>query len=662
MAEAHFDDRMDVDTGLSQVPAFKILIRSLRYIYPVRHLYAAKAFTMTLTLVPYVVAPWPIKIIIDHALLAQPIVPADLVYPPFILSLVSAMAGFSPMEVLLTTLSAVLLVVVLFGFTVFVGGEEGPGALSSFLAEGDDVATRAENQASAGWSLGSGILGYLDLRVQTRLAQTVTHIFRSHLLQRLVRLPMTTLDNNRIGDSMYRVMYDTPSLPRLCFDLTINPLTQLLLASITLLMLSFTYYDRAPELVAIAFAAIPVLFLLTFPFTNLARKASQRARGAGSATTDTIEESMSNISAVQGLGGSGRERERFEADSNASFKQFRFVVLVNVLVDATSALAGAFLLIYGWYIVSDKVIGGTLTPGDYGAVLALFATLLAVLSYTGRLWFNVQHSIAGARRVFFFIDLETESDLGHRTLPPITKNIQLQQVDYAYPDGRKALSGINLDANLGELIAICGPTGAGKTSLAYLIPGFIRPSRGRVLIDGIDIAEVDVGQLRSQIAYVFQENMLFSATVAENIRNGNLAASQASVERAAKLAGAHDFIMELPEGYDTQLGHAGDKISVGQKQRLCIARGLVRDAKILILDEPTSALDPETESRLLEALKSNREGRLVIVIAHRMSTIRAADRIIFMRDGRIVEDGPEQDLMNIPDGEYRRFVELQNGT
>ena len=660
MADMRFDDRLDVDTELTNLQALAMLRRALKYVYPVRHLYLLKGLTMAVSLIPYLIAPWPIKIIVDHALLAQPIVPEELIYPSFIEPFVVAMVGFTPMEVLLTTLSVITVIVFFFGLTQFVGGEDGPGTSSSSLAEGEDNATRAENQASAGWSLAGGIWGYLDLRVQTRLAQTVTHVFRSHLFRRLLRLPMTTLDDSRVGDAIYRVMYDTPALPSICFELTITPLTQGLLFVSTLVIMQYTYMDAAPELVYIALVLVPLLFLIVFPFSNMYRKASQDSRASGSATTDTIEESMSNIGAVQGLGANRRERERFDRDSNESFRQFRKVILVRVLVGACTAFAGVGLLLYAWYMVSEKVISGVLTPGDYGAVLGLYLTLSGVLGGFARIWYTVQDNVAGARRVFFFIDMETEADLGTEPLPPIQTGVEIEHVDFVYPDGRQALFDISFEARVGEVIAITGPTGAGKTSLAYLVPGFIRPSRGRVLIDRKDIADVDVDSLREQVAYVFQENLLFSSTVAENIGYGNQSASREDIERAARLAGAHDFIMKLPNGYDTPLGRGGNKLSVGQKQRACIARGLVRDAKILILDEPTSALDPETEAHLVDTLKRASQGRLVLVIAHRLSTIRGADRIVFMQEGRIVESGSHGELLARTDGAYRRFVELQS--
>ena len=233
--------------------------------------------------------------------------------------------------------------------------------------------------------------------------------------------------------------------------------------------------------------------------------------------------------------------------------------------------------------------------------------------------------------------------------------VEFRDVGLVYPDGRRALAGVSLTADIGQIVAIAGPTGAGKTSLASLIPR----TEGEVLIDGANVNDATLASLRGQVTYVFQETQLFGDSILENIRFGKPDADRDEVEQVARIAGAHDFISVLPQGYDTRLGTSMSKLSVGQKQRIAIARGLLRDSRILILDEPTSALDPETEEYLVQSLREAARNRLVIVIAHRLSTIAGADKIVFLEEGQLREAGSHDELMTVPDGHYRRFVELQ---
>ena len=304
----------------------------------------------------------------------------------------------------------------------------------------------------------------------------------------------------------------------------------------------------------------------------------------------------------------------------------------------------------------------TLAPGDWFVIWGYYGAIAASAGYLGRLWLSLQENVTGLRRVFEVLDAPTEALTAAATALPadfaVHEGIRLEGVGYDYPDGTQALRGIDFEGRLGEMIALTGPTGAGKSTLAYLIPGLLRPTAGRYLIDGRELSEQDLAPLRRQVAFVFQETSVFSDTVANNIRMGRRGATDVEVRQAAALAGAAAFIDALPEGFATQLGRAGAKLSVGQKQRIAIARALVANKPILILDEPTAALDPQTENELVANLRAARAGRLVIVIAHRLSTIRAADRIYLLDEGRIVEQGSHAQLMAL-DGTYAGFVRLQ---
>lgn len=279
----------------------------------------------------------------------------------------------------------------------------------------------------------------------------------------------------------------------------------------------------------------------------------------------------------------------------------------------------------------------------------------------GVFWLNLQNNVPPARRIFFFIDYESDDDrTGGQQIDTIVEGVAIEGVDYVYPDGTAALTSVDLELRMDEVVAFVGPSGAGKTSLAYLLPGFLTPTRGRILIDGHDLAELDIDSVRSHIAYVFQEHLLLAESIRDNLLLARPEATETELLAALTAAECMDFVDAFPDGIDTVLGRSGNTLSVGQQQRLCIARGLLRDARILILDEPTAALDPETEARLFASLRRISQGRLVVVIAHRLSTIRRADRIVYLEDGMVREVGTHEQLMARENGDYRHFFELQS--
>ena len=625
------------------------------------------------------VAPWPGKVVVDHVILGMPIAEGAPGFPAYFAPFVVFLDGKGPLEIMAWVLVLGAFMVTVFGFTTNRGTARsasgvptGASAASSggvtpllqqghgTLAQGHDTATQTENEANRGSGLMGGILGFLDFRVHLRLTQSLNHLLRTKLAGRIKRLPMTTLDDQRIGDSVYRVLYDTTSVSFVLYEVGLEFYSHALGITLSALMM-FTYFGAAPEVILLAALSLPIMLVFVVPFARMARRRSQASRASGANTTSNIEEGMSNVLAIQSLGGNRRERQRFRKASEESFRRFRIESFLKLTYGQAGSLAFMLGQVLFFVVVAGRVIDGTFTAGDYVVLNYYFFVLSATFAGMGFVYTPLQNNVAGLRRVFFLMDLPAEKTSEGVELPRITRGVEMKNVGLTYPDGRQALRNIDLEARIGEITAFVGPTGAGKTSLAYMVPAFVQPTVGTVKVDGVDLKDVSVDSLRDQVSYVFQETQLFSDSILENIRYGNRNATEAEVERAARVAGAHDFIAALPEGYRTNLGTVTSKLSVGQKQRIAIARGLLRDARILILDEPTSALDPETEAYLIDALHEAAKDKLVIIIAHRLSTIANADRIYFLEDGEIRESGSHEELMAMPEGRYRSYASLQAG-
>lgn len=653
-SDQQFDDRVDIDVEISSAEALVLMGRSFKLLRDVKALFAAKFLMGTIAIFPILLVPWLGKIIIDQVLLQKPFGETEVAFPPFMDPLLAIYAPMTPGEIMGSIVVLLAVLIALFGV---IGG--GAGIRMGFT-QGQDNATQSEAALSAGDSKAGGLLGISEMMVTIRLTQKIANQLRTRLFEKLTRLPMQTLDDHRIGDSVYRVMYDTPMVPDICYKLSFVPFSTIVSIIINVLLMKYSYGVVAPEVVWIAALMAPLTLVVTLPLSAFARRINQKSRASGAATTNAMEESIDNISAVQSLGGMDQETDRFSKKSSESYKRFLTALLFQM---SLFAVGFGLMVAVGFYVavfITDGIIAGTMSAGDFSVMFGIFFSLGMSCMTLGKFWIDLQTNVAAVRRVFFFIDFDTE-DLNREERPDsgVSDSVQLENLGFQYADGRWALSNINLDLKVGELVAVVGPTGAGKTTLAYMLPGFLKPTEGCVRFDGKDIARMNTDWLRDQVSYVFQEHMLFSDSIRENLLLANPRASEVQMIEALQTAGAWEFIQELQEGLDTILGKAGDTLSVGQQQRLCIARGLVRDTRILILDEPTAALDPRTEIALVSALKKAAEGRLVLVIAHRLSTIRQAGKILFLQDGELLEQGSHEALMSDEHGHYRQFVDLQ---
>ena len=422
--------------------------------------------------------------------------------------------------------------------------------------------------------------------------------------------------------------------------------------------------------------AIPVLYLF-YALTPAIRHWSRQARRSNSDLTSRVQEVFTGIKVIKSNRAEGQVLDRFISDSqtalDAAFHlRFRIALLqVGVTVALMMATLVMQYLMANWTI-SEKAtyLGGTVAIvgfviwnlGAYQAASAQSVSILRGMRDLVDYWGVGQDLIVGLKRAFFLLDLEPEvTEIAEPVaFPAPVQKIAWRQVDFSYDASKqRILENINLAAEAGTITAIVGSTGTGKSTLMSLLLRLYDPDSGAVTINDTDISQLSIAELRSHVAIALQKNVLFTRTIAENIAYAATERSREEIEAAARVACAHDFILEMKDGYDTELGERGGKISTGQRQRLSIARAILRDTPILILDEPTASLDAVTEHQVLENLHEWGRNRVVFLITHRLSTIRNADQIAFMKDGNVCELGSHEELMALENGHYRDFVETE---
>lgn len=475
------------------------------------------------------------------------------------------------------------------------------------------------------------------------LGQSMSYDLAGDVFRHLQRLSLRLHGTRSVGDSLRRVMKDSA-----CISIIVKDAMIPVLSSLLSLVVMFVILWRLNWVMTLAAVAVVPLMMLTLRlYARPMSDASYVQQEADSRIYQVVERNLTAIPVVQAFCREEQVERDFAAATDASLAatltanrlHFQFKVLIGLV----TALGTAAI----FWLGAQQVLAGKVTVGGLLVFLSYLASLYTPLEVLANTSSTVQGATGSARRVNELLSTGQEvAEAPHaRALAQVRGEVRIENATLGYEPGTPVLHDISLTARAGETIAIVGPTGAGKSTLVSLIPRFLDPWQGCVKLDGQDLRDLRIADLRQRVALVLQEPFLFPATIAQNIGYGRPGATADQIIAAARAANAHDFIAALPQGYDTVIGQRGATLSGGERQRLSIARALLKDAPVLILDEPTSALDVRTEQLLLEALQRLKQNRTTFIIAHRLSTVRDADRIVALDGGRIVEIGPHADLL-----------------
>jgi len=498
-------------------------------------------------------------------------------------------------------------------------------------------------------------LTVLDNYVNTRLDQKISLDFRSDLFEHAQRLSLAYHERRRSGALIYALNSQSSAVSRVI--MMVPPLAQSVLSLAGMFWITF-HMDW--KLAVLSLTVVPFLYYSVGYYITHVQTPLQKVRGLEAASLSIIHEAVSMMRVIVAFGRETHEHRRFrkqgEQAVDARVKLTVQQTLFTLAVNTTTAAGTALVLGFGAY----SVLQGKLTVGQLLVVMAYIASVYQPLEAISTTVGSLQE-VFSSLKVSFDL-LETEPDIndapGAISIERTKGRVTFENVAFSYKERVDTLKDISFDVPPGSVVALVGPTGAGKTTLISLLPRFYDGNGGRIMLDGIDIRQIKLADLRHQISIVLQEPLLFSTTIADNIRYGRLDASTEEIIEAAKAANAHDFIMALPKNYETELGERGATLSGGERQRIVVARAFLKNAPILILDEPTSSIDSKTEAVILDALDSLMVGRTTFMIAHRLSTIRRADVILVLDHGRLVGQGTHDHLLKANDL-YRQLYHMQ---